>query len=144
MSELVNVLISLKNWYFNILVYNYLLNKWRLTLLLNLIMYDEEHVNNNFKNQNNFRLKNIENINYQTYEKEKYCYMITRNKCSHQFSYNERIIQCRNCKSNFCIDCFEKGYTHVKTIATTYFKCPSCDMINTQIILTNHQSCIIS
>jgi len=106
-------------------------------------MFEQESVIDNSK-KNEFQVKDIENLNYQIYEKDKYCYMITRNKCNYQFNNNDKIIQCSNCKSNFCMKCFNKGYTHVKTISQIYFKCPSCDQIGTELYITNQQSCLIS
>ena len=108
-------------------------------------MFEYESTMNNQNKLNESFDNNNENLNCQIYKRDKYCYMITRNKCNHKFINQEKFIQCTNCKYNFCMTCYSKGYTQVKTIAHSYFKCPSCDKVGTGLYLTYQEnSCLIT
>lgn len=82
-------------------------------------------------------LQILEYSDYEQFNINKHCSMITKNKCSHSFFDNEDLIMCGSCESKFCYSCKRKGYLSKKYTYIIdnvvqngeYSECPVCEKV---------------
>tara|TARA_B100001989_G_C24511667_1_gene450798 strand:- start:194 stop:589 length:396 start_codon:yes stop_codon:yes gene_type:complete len=82
-------------------------------------------------------LQILQYTDYELFDINRHCSMITKNKCSHSFQNNEDLIMCGSCDSKFCYECRRKGVLHVEFTTVVagliefhqYSQCPICDKV---------------
>lgn len=87
--------------------------------------------------ENTQALEILQYTDYELFDINKHCSMITKNKCNHAFNNNEDLVMCGSCDSKFCYECRRKGVLHVEFTTVLggvvelrqYSKCPICDKV---------------
>lgn len=96
-----------------------------------------EDTETNNVTENTEALEILQYTNYELFDIDKHCSMITKNKCNHLFHKNEDLIMCGFCDSKFCYECKRKGVLHVEFTTVLaglielhqYSQCPICDKV---------------